>query len=164
MCNKGLVDLDELPPVMVSRARWARKMILANEGKIEIDEDDFLAWVYHDEDGCWYSIAGNYSGTSPKQKMKKRRSQKKKRIQYEKDAEQRHNERIEQQRYWSAIRQDVLERDNYTCQGCEIQIEKFHIHHILPRKRNGGDTTDNLITVCPKCHSAAEKISKAESK
>ena len=60
----------------------------------------------------------------------------------------------------------ILRRDNYTCQKCG----KFHgvinehgiklpttdgeleIHHINQVQHGGGDSPDNLMTVCKKCH------------
>lgn len=31
-------------------------------------------------------------------------------------------------------------------------------HHIVPRRYGGGDSDDNLITLCANCHEAVEKI------
>ena len=51
-------------------------------------------------------------------------------------------------------KQQVLERDNYTCQCPECLIEnpkKLHIHHIDYDKKN--NNPENLITLCNSCHS-----------
>jgi len=59
--------------------------------------------------------------------------------------------------YWSEVRKAVLERDNYTCQKCgKVGKGRFHIHHILKRRKGGTDHMDNLITVCPVCHKAVD--------
>jgi len=31
-------------------------------------------------------------------------------------------------------------------------------HHILPRRHGGGDSDENLVTLCANCHAAVEKI------
>ena len=52
-------------------------------------------------------------------------------------------------------RQYVFHRDGYTCQSCGAHGKgvKFHTHHLESRK-TGGDSPDNLVTVCDKCHKA----------
>ena len=49
-------------------------------------------------------------------------------------------------------KQQVLERDNYTCQcpDCEYKTILLDIHHIDYDKKN--NSLDNLITLCDKCH------------
>ena len=32
-----------------------------------------------------------------------------------------------------------------------------HLHHIVPRSKNGGDVTDNLIPLCWACHELVHK-------
>ncbi|WP_460235924.1 RNA-guided endonuclease IscB [Bacillus cereus] len=46
----------------------------------------------------------------------------------------------------------VLARDNYTCQVCKKKNKIFNTHHILYKSKGGGDSADNLITVCTDCH------------
>lgn len=145
--------LAELPPAMLTRARWASERILNHPAEVEFDEEDLLAWVYHEEDGVWYSIAGNYSSFSPTQKAEKRLESQRKTEASDRAAE----ERFQQQQYWSKVRQRVLERDGYICQWCRaVKGTKLHIHHILKRVAGGSDHEDNLITVCPKCHKKAD--------
>ena len=144
--------LGELPPSMRSRAIWARKQILENPKIAEIDEDELLAWVYHKEDGVWYSISGNYSNSSPIEKMEKRRVQQKKNFEYEKKRDRESLKLEIKQKYWSKVRNRILERDNYTCQRCKQEFEKYHIHHIVKVKESGSDADDNLMTTCHKCH------------
>lgn len=51
-----------------------------------------------------------------------------------------------------ALYQQVFERDNYTCQECGSMYLDKAPHHILPKGRGGGDTAENLITLCVRCH------------
>jgi HNH endonuclease len=50
-------------------------------------------------------------------------------------------------------------RDGYKCKVCGFSTV-IEVHHILPRKRNGGGGTDiltNLITLCPNHHTMADR-------
>lgn len=49
------------------------------------------------------------------------------------------------------LREQVLERDNYTCQSCKCQDKSLDTHHIIPRNEGGSETLDNLITYCHRC-------------
>jgi len=51
-------------------------------------------------------------------------------------------------------RKNVLERDNYTCQGCGITGVELDAHHIKDYKNNPKIRTDinNGITLCKICH------------
>lgn len=55
-----------------------------------------------------------------------------------------------QYRQW---REDVLERDDYSCQDCGAEDE-LHAHHITPVSENQERVTDmdNGVTVCVDCH------------
>lgn len=58
--------------------------------------------------------------------------------------------------FWN-VREYVLFRDNHKCQGkkgCKNNI--LNVHHIESRK-TGGNSPDNLITLCEKCHSDYHK-------
>jgi hypothetical protein len=50
----------------------------------------------------------------------------------------------------------VLSRDKHTCQSCGCS-GPMQVHHIHPRSQGGTDQINNLITVCPKCHSKIHK-------
>lgn len=50
------------------------------------------------------------------------------------------------------IRHAILARDNYTCQNCGIKDSVFEVHHLVFRSQGGSDDSDNLITLCRKCH------------
>ncbi len=56
------------------------------------------------------------------------------------------------------IRQYILYRDNYTCQCCKGKSNDFvlNIHHI-ESKKTGGDSPNNLITLCKTCHNKFHK-------
>jgi len=62
------------------------------------------------------------------------------------------------------VRKIVLERDNYTCVKCKNNCEnckrdlkekgkiKLQVHHIIPVRKGGPNSLDNLITVCQFCN------------
>ena len=60
------------------------------------------------------------------------------------------------------LREYILFRDNHTCQNCKGKSKDkvLQIHHIESR-RTGGNSPDNLITLCKTCH---EKYHKSEIK
>jgi len=147
-----VIKLDALPGKMRDRALWAREQILKNPEKAEIDEFEKLAWVYSDIDGLWFSIAGNYSRTSPKVKMEKAIKYKQNEILYEKQARKLAVRRMAEHLYYSDVRNRILERDNWTCQICGQRIGRLEVHHIIKRKEVRVDTDDNLVTLCKKCH------------
>jgi len=47
----------------------------------------------------------------------------------------------------------VLQRDGWRCQQCGSRTN-LEVHHRLFRSRRGGDTEENLITLCHECHRA----------
>ena len=67
----------------------------------------------------------------------------------------------EQARFWNT-REYILHRDNHTCQHCKGKTKDpvLNVHHIESRK-TGGNTPDNLITLCKTCH---EKLHKNQIK
>lgn len=60
--------------------------------------------------------------------------------------------RIRSRIFWKELRTQVLEAFDYKCKNCETQA-KLHIHHIIPYRLGGKDIFENLIPLCPKCHS-----------
>ena len=58
----------------------------------------------------------------------------------------------EQLAFWNT-REYVLFRDNHTCQCCKgkKKDDRLNVHHIESRK-TGGNSPDNLITLCKTCH------------
>lgn len=57
---------------------------------------------------------------------------------------------------WQAIRQKVLQRDNFRCVSCGVELDSAEadIHHLLPRSMGGTDQLSNLVTLCDGCHAA----------
>jgi len=57
-----------------------------------------------------------------------------------------------QNNFWN-VREYVLWRDNHTCQVCHGKSKDkiLNVHHIESRK-TGGDSPNNLITLCETCH------------
>ena len=54
------------------------------------------------------------------------------------------------------IRKAVILRDGYKCKECGKTNAVLEVHHIKPRRLNGSNTLDNLITLCSKCHQKTE--------
>lgn len=54
------------------------------------------------------------------------------------------------------IRKAVILRDGCKCKECGKSNTKLEVHHIKPRRLNGSNTLDNLITLCSKCHQKTE--------
>lgn len=50
------------------------------------------------------------------------------------------------------IRQDVLLRDEYTCQVCGRVTRDLEIDHIVPLHLGGKETEDNRQAICRDCH------------
>lgn len=50
-----------------------------------------------------------------------------------------------------AVRKEILERDNFTCQYCSFQSGKYQEIHHLDGDHNNFNK-NNLVTVCPLCH------------
>lgn len=60
----------------------------------------------------------------------------------------------EQLGFWN-VREYVLARDGHKCQHCKGKSKDpvLNVHHLESRK-TGGDTPNNLITLCETCHKA----------
>ena len=60
----------------------------------------------------------------------------------------------EQFSFWN-VREYVLWRDNHQCQCChgKSKDKVLNVHHIESRK-TGGDSPNNLVTLCDTCHKA----------
>lgn len=54
-----------------------------------------------------------------------------------------------------AVRWDVWERDNFTCQECRSR-RYLVVDHIVPRVLGGSDDPSNLQTLCRKCNAAKD--------
>jgi hypothetical protein len=64
--------------------------------------------------------------------------------------------------FWQKKRQDILTRDNYTCQECFDTETTLHIHHLVyHRATEPWEYPDSLLlTLCENCHS--ERHSKRD--
>lgn len=59
----------------------------------------------------------------------------------------------EKDRAYQQIRPKILERDNHTCQFCDLRLEgKLEVHHVSGE--HGDNSPNNLITACRLCHLA----------
>lgn len=54
------------------------------------------------------------------------------------------------------IRKAVILRDGCKCMECGKSNTVLEVHHIKPKRLNGSNTLDNLITLCRKCHRKTE--------
>ena len=150
-------SFENLPKVMIERAFYARKKSIEDPKSIQLD-DNLLPWIYCEEDDRWYSFSGNYSNSSPEEKIRKKKESLKKSnqkyMEMQEDAYLEYKENLK----WTLVREDILERDGYKCQLCGKKgTSKLHIHHILKRINGGENYYDQLLTVCPKCHSLADR-------
>ena len=50
------------------------------------------------------------------------------------------------------LRWHILERDGWRCQQCG-DPKNLQVHHITWRSKLGGDSEENLLTLCASCHS-----------
>ena len=53
---------------------------------------------------------------------------------------------------WQALREIIIERDNYECRICgkDAGEESLHVHHIDWDRTHNED--NNLVTLCQRCH------------
>jgi hypothetical protein len=63
---------------------------------------------------------------------------------------------------WQKKRLSILERDNWTCQGCYNKEQTLHVHHITYEKgKKPWDYEDgNFITLCEDCHKRVHEVVK----
>lgn len=55
---------------------------------------------------------------------------------------------------WFEIREQVLERDNWSCRNCG-EGSNLVVHHIVPINSQGTNQVTNLVTLCRQCHRSA---------
>lgn len=73
-------------------------------------------------------------------------------------------QRAEPKKIDNELKQQIFERDDYTCQGCGFQSKKYQeIHHLNGNPRDL--KPDNLATTCIFCHQCfnLEKVSEMRS-
>lgn len=49
-------------------------------------------------------------------------------------------------------RKNVITRDGHRCQYCGTSKGSMTIDHIVPRKRKGADTWENMVSACIRCN------------
>lgn len=55
---------------------------------------------------------------------------------------------------WLLKRQEILERDNFTCTNCKHKYDSYDIHHLSYEygKKPWEYPNKNLVTLCENCH------------
>jgi hypothetical protein len=63
---------------------------------------------------------------------------------------------------WQKLRNEILERDKYTCQICGAKDTMLHVHHKYYKQglKAWEYSSEALVTVCENCH---EEIHKKQS-
>lgn len=60
---------------------------------------------------------------------------------------------------WQRKRLEILQKADFTCNGCHATEETLHVHHVHYKK--GAEPWDyddeDLVALCHKCHLAAEE-------
>ncbi|MFK7801082.1 MAG: DEAD/DEAH box helicase [Anaerolineae bacterium] len=75
---------------------------------------------------------------------------------------------------WKEARLKALDRDKHACRTCSATDTLLHVHHIRPFREFfyvpgendnylDANRTENLVTLCPSCHRAAEEGQQARS-
>jgi 5-methylcytosine-specific restriction endonuclease McrA len=49
-------------------------------------------------------------------------------------------------------KRNILKRDSYQCQYCGMVDRKMTVDHVVPKKRNGPETWENLVAACVSCN------------
>lgn len=49
-------------------------------------------------------------------------------------------------------RKNILRRDGYRCQYCGKHYHHLTIDHVIPKRRGGKDTWENLVSACVRCN------------
>jgi 5-methylcytosine-specific restriction endonuclease McrA len=47
---------------------------------------------------------------------------------------------------------EVFNRDKFTCQYCGMRTRELTIDHVMPRKRGGKHTWENVVSACVPCN------------
>jgi len=69
-----------------------------------------------------------------------------------------HERRPRKPRWWGAVRQRVLKRDNFECQMCHQKDTRLDIHHINSLFSGGTHQIGNLIALCRPCHRKLQSL------
>ena len=49
-------------------------------------------------------------------------------------------------------RKNILKRDGYRCQYCGMRHKPLTVDHVIPKKRGGVDSWENLVCACVECN------------
>jgi 5-methylcytosine-specific restriction endonuclease McrA len=49
-------------------------------------------------------------------------------------------------------RNNILKRDNHTCQYCGRKHETLTTDHVIPKSQGGAESWDNLVAACIRCN------------
>ena len=62
-------------------------------------------------------------------------------------------------------RENVFQRDGYTCQYCSItfEIKELNIDHVIPRDKGGKTTWENVVCSCIRCNTKKANKLPAEA-
>ncbi|WP_413247305.1 HNH endonuclease [Pseudomonas sp. Marseille-Q5115] len=55
-------------------------------------------------------------------------------------------------RPWRRKREEILQRDLYTCQYCRLVTLDLEVDHIINKAQGGTDDDSNLQSLCIPCH------------
>ena len=58
---------------------------------------------------------------------------------------------------------EVFNRDHYTCQYCGRPTKELTLDHVIPRRRGGEHTWDNVVSACKVCNSRKGGRTPAEA-
>lgn len=47
---------------------------------------------------------------------------------------------------------EVFNRDEYTCQYCGHKVRELTLDHVIPRRRGGDHTWENIVSACTSCN------------
>lgn len=64
--------------------------------------------------------------------------------------------RLINSRYWRDLREKVIGHYGNFCFYCEEPLEKWYMHHRIPRRVSEDDTLLNLVPCCAGCHMFAD--------
>ena len=70
-------------------------------------------------------------------------------------SDKKYNSKVRTRKIKGSIRQNVLMRDNYTCQICGATVKdgaKLEIDHIIPFSKGGNNNESNLQVLCRQCN------------
>jgi len=70
---------------------------------------------------------------------------------------------------WNSRRKKAIKRDDYTCANCGAiggtrGSADLHVHHIVPKSKNGTHDLSNLKTLCKECHKSIHSDSSAPNR